>query len=131
MKLFEIFKKKDYPAKEEKSYQPPTNNDNAHLPLDGIGLGVMPVDGVFALLSSSCVVTGKISNGYFSVGDSVEIIHKDGSIIKSSIGEIEKNMQKIDRVQAGDNASLMFRDVNKRNVQPGDMIRNIGRPEEE
>ena len=88
--------------------------------------GVMPVDDVFAISSSACVVTGKISNGYFSVGDSVKIIHKDGSIIKSSVSEIEKTMRKIDQVQAGDNASLMFRGVNKRNVQPGDMIRNIG-----
>ena len=131
MKLFKSFKKNDSPAKEKISYQPPTNNDNSHLPFDGIGLGVMPVDGVFAISSSACVVTGKISNGYFSVGDSVEIIHKDGSIISSSVSAIEKTMRKIDRVQAGDNASLMFQDVNKRNVQPGDMIRNIGRPEEE
>ena len=149
MKFFGNFKKKDTPVKDEKSYQSFTNNDDSSVssdgksyqsstnnndscvPLDGTSFGIMPVDDVFALSANGCVVIGKISNGYFSVGDSVEIIHKDGSITSSSVGGIEIFMKKYDWVQAGDNADIMLRDVNKSNVRPGDVIRNIGRPEEE
>ena len=87
------------------------------------GPGVMPVANVFGTMYS-CMVTGSISEGSFTVGDDVTIHHANGSTTDTAILAIEVGlMKKVDVVLMGQHATIQLDGIAKSAVQPGAVIR--------
>ena len=81
------------------------------------------VEDVFMIPGRGCVVTGKISDGSFSVGDQVEILHEDTSIDITEIEGIEMLRKVYNTANKGDNVGIMLKDITKDDVVKGDVIR--------
>ena len=87
------------------------------------GPGVMPITNVFGTLYS-CIVTGSISEGSFTVGDDVTICHANGSATDTAILAIEVGlMKKVDSVSKGEHASIQLDGLAKSAVQPGAVMK--------
>ncbi len=86
---------------------------------------LMPVEDVFTITGRGTVATGRIERGVISVGDPVEIIGmmKDGEgPLKSTITGVEMFRKLLDRGEAGDNAGLLLRGIEKTQIKRGMVI---------
>jgi elongation factor Tu len=86
---------------------------------------LMPVEDVFTITGRGTVATGRIERGVINVGDSVEIIGmmKEGEkTITSTITGVEMFRKLLDRGEAGDNAGLLLRGVDKDAIRRGMVI---------
>ena len=86
---------------------------------------LMPVEDVFSITGRGTVATGRIEKGIIKVGESVEIVGmmKDGEKpIVSTITGVEMFRKLLDRGEAGDNAGLLLRGVEKDQVRRGMVI---------
>ena len=73
---------------------------------------LMPVEDVFSITGRGTVGTGRIERGIINVGDEVDIIGMD-SDTKSVVTGVEMFRKLLDQGQAGDNAGLLLRGVDK------------------
>ena len=86
---------------------------------------LMPVEDVFSIKGRGTVVTGRIERGIVKVGDEIEIIGiKDTK--KSVVTGVEMFRQSLDQGQAGDNAGVLLRGVEKDDVQRGQVLAKPG-----
>lgn len=86
---------------------------------------LMPVEDVFSITGRGTVATGRIERGVINVGDAVEIIGmmKDDELpIKSTVTGVEMFRKLLDRGEAGDNAGLLLRGVDKTQIKRGMVI---------
>lgn len=86
---------------------------------------LMPVEDVFTITGRGTVATGRIERGVINVGDPVEIIGmmKDGDpALKSTITGVEMFRKLLDRGEAGDNAGLLLRGIEKTQIKRGMVI---------
>lgn len=86
---------------------------------------LMPVEDVFTITGRGTVATGRIERGVINVGDPVEIIGmmKDGDPpLKSTITGVEMFRKLLDRGEAGDNAGLLLRGIEKTQIKRGMVI---------
>ena len=86
---------------------------------------LMPVEDVFSITGRGTVATGRIEKGIIKVGESVEIVGmmKDGEKpIVSTITGVEMFRKLLDRGEAGDNAGLLLRGVEKDQIRRGMVI---------
>ncbi len=86
---------------------------------------LMPVEDVFTITGRGTVATGRIERGVINVGDAVEIIGmmKEGEkAISSTITGVEMFRKILDRGEAGDNAGLLLRGVDKDQIRRGMVI---------
>jgi elongation factor Tu len=86
---------------------------------------LMPVEDVFTITGRGTVATGRIERGVINVGDPVEIIGmmKDGEpALKSTITGVEMFRKLLDRGEAGDNAGLLLRGIEKTQIKRGMVI---------
>jgi elongation factor Tu len=86
---------------------------------------LMPVEDVFTITGRGTVATGRIERGVINVGDPVEIIGmmKEGEkTITSTITGVEMFRKLLDRGEAGDNAGLLLRGVDKDMIRRGMVI---------
>jgi len=86
---------------------------------------LMPVEDVFSITGRGTVATGSIERGVINTGDEVEIIGlmKEGEKnLKSVITGVEMFRKILDRGQAGDNAGLLLRGIQKDQVKRGQVI---------
>ena len=86
---------------------------------------LMPVEDVFTITGRGTVATGRIERGVINVGDPVEIIGmmKDGELpMKSTITGVEMFRKLLDRGEAGDNAGLLLRGIEKTQIKRGMVI---------
>ncbi len=85
---------------------------------------LMPVEDVFTITGRGTVATGRIERGVINVGDPVEIIgmQKDGEMLKSTITGVEMFRKILDRGEAGDNAGLLLRGIEKEQIRRGMVI---------
>ena len=82
---------------------------------------LMPVEDVFTITGRGTVATGRIERGVINVGDKVEILGF-GEKIDSTITGVEMFRKLLDRGEAGDNAGLLLRGVDKTMVRRGMVI---------
>jgi len=82
---------------------------------------LMPVEDVFTITGRGTVATGRIERGVINVGDKVEILGF-GEKIDSTITGVEMFRKLLDRGEAGDNAGLLLRGVDKTQVRRGMVI---------
>jgi len=86
---------------------------------------LMPVEDVFSITGRGTVATGRIERGVINVGDPVEIIGMmpEGQKPKTStITGVEMFRKILDRGEAGDNAGLLLRGINKEDIERGQVI---------
>jgi elongation factor Tu len=86
---------------------------------------LMPVEDVFSITGRGTVATGRIERGVINVGESVEILGmmKDGEKpIVSTVTGVEMFRKLLDRGEAGDNAGLLLRGVDKEQIKRGMVI---------
>ena len=86
---------------------------------------LMPVEDVFSITGRGTVGTGRIERGIINVGDEVDIIGMDAHD-KSVVTGVEMFRKILDQGQAGDNAGLLLRGVEKENLKRGQVVAKPG-----
>ena len=79
---------------------------------------LMPVEDVFSITGRGTVGTGRIERGMIKVGDEVDIVGL-GADKKSVVTGVEMFRKELDEGQAGDNAGLLLRGVDKEWLKRG------------
>jgi elongation factor Tu len=86
---------------------------------------LMPVEDVFSIKGRGTVVTGRVERGITKVNDTIEIVGIKPT--KSTvITGIEMFRKSLDDAQAGDNAGLLLRGVEKSDIERGQVIAKPG-----
>ena len=81
----------------------------------------MPVEDVFSITGRGTVATGRIESGIVKVGENVEIVGMDADQ-KSVCTGVEMFRKILDEGQAGDNAGILLRGIEKEQIQRGQVI---------
>src|SRR6056297_3511190 len=74
---------------------------------------LMPVEDVFSITGRGTVATGRIERGVVELNDEVEIVGIIEDPLKSVVTGIEMFRRLLDRGEAGDNAGILLRGINK------------------
>ncbi len=82
---------------------------------------LMPVEDVFSITGRGTVGTGRIERGIINVGDEVAIIGMDADT-KSVVTGVEMFRKILDQGQAGDNAGLLLRGIDKEDLKRGQVV---------
>ena len=86
---------------------------------------LMPVEDVFSITGRGTVATGRIERGVINTGDPVEIIGMmaaDAKPLTSTITGVEMFRKILERGEAGDNAGLLLRGIDKADIKRGMVI---------
>ena len=83
---------------------------------------LMPVEDVFSITGRGTVATGRIERGIVNTGEPVDIIGMGADGLKSTITGVEMFRKILDRGQAGDNAGLLLRGIEKTDIRRGMII---------
>lgn len=86
---------------------------------------LMPIEDVFSITGRGTVATGRIERGVINVGDSVEIIgmmEPGAKPLTSTVTGVEMFRKLLDRGEAGDNAGLLLRGIDKDAIRRGMVI---------
>jgi elongation factor Tu len=83
---------------------------------------LMPIEDVFSITGRGTVATGRIETGIANTGDPVEIIGMGAEKLTSTITGIEMFRQILDRGEAGDNAGILLRGIEKSQISRGMVI---------
>ena len=87
---------------------------------------LMPIEDVFSITGRGTVATGRIETGIAKTGDPVEIIGMGAEKLTSTITGIEMFRQILDRGEAGDNAGILLRGIDKNQISRGMVITKPG-----
>ncbi len=87
---------------------------------------LMPIEDVFSITGRGTVATGRIETGIANKGDSVDIIGMGAEKLTSTITGIEMFRQILDRGEAGDNAGILLRGIDKDQISRGMVITKPG-----
>jgi elongation factor Tu len=82
---------------------------------------LMPVEDVFSIKGRGTVVTGKIEQGVIKLGDEIEIVGIRDTR-KTAVTGIEMFHKLLDQGQAGDNAGLLLRGIERTDVERGQVL---------
>ena len=83
---------------------------------------LMPIEDVFSITGRGTVATGRIETGIIKVGDPVEIIGMGAEKLKSVVTGVEMFRKLLDEGEAGDNAGLLLRGIDKDEIRRGMVI---------
>ncbi|WP_299674774.1 elongation factor Tu [uncultured Tenacibaculum sp.] len=83
---------------------------------------LMPIEDVFSITGRGTVATGRIETGIINSGDPVEIIGMGTEKLTSTVTGIEMFRQILDRGEAGDNAGILLRGIDKTDIKRGMVI---------
>ena len=83
---------------------------------------LMPVEDVFSITGRGTVATGRIESGVANTGEEVDIIGMGAEKLKSTITGIEMFRKILDRGEAGDNAGILLRGIEKTDIKRGMVI---------
>jgi elongation factor Tu len=86
---------------------------------------LMPIEDVFSITGRGTVATGRIERGIINTGETVSIIGmmKDGEKpLTSTVTGVEMFRKILDRGEAGDNAGLLLRGIEKDQIHRGMVI---------
>ena len=82
---------------------------------------LMPVEDVFSITGRGTVGTGRIERGIIKVGDEVEVVGM-GDQKKTTVTGVEMFRKLLDEGQAGDNAGLLLRGLDKEDLKRGQVL---------
>jgi elongation factor Tu len=83
---------------------------------------LMPVEDVFTITGRGTVATGRIERGAIKVGEPVEIIGLMDGKLSSTCTGVEMFRKLLDRGEAGDNAGILLRGIEKTAIKRGMVI---------
>jgi elongation factor Tu len=87
---------------------------------------LMPIEDVFSITGRGTVATGRIETGIIHVGDPVDIIGMGAEKLKSVCTGVEMFRKLLDTGEAGDNAGLLLRGIDKDAIRRGMVIAKPG-----
>jgi elongation factor Tu len=83
---------------------------------------LMSVEDVFSITGRGTVATGRIERGVIKVGEAVEIVGLMDANLNSVVTGVEMFKKLLDRGEAGDNAGLLLRGIEKSQIRRGMVI---------
>ncbi|MBM3413619.1 MAG: elongation factor Tu [Bacteroidetes bacterium] len=83
---------------------------------------LMSVEDVFSITGRGTVATGRIERGRIKVGESVEIVGLTAEPLASTVTGVEMFRKILDEGEAGDNAGLLLRGIEKTQIRRGQVI---------
>jgi elongation factor Tu len=83
---------------------------------------LMSVEDVFTITGRGTVATGRIERGVIKVGENVEIVGFNEAPLSSTCTGVEMFKKLLDRGEAGDNAGLLLRGIEKKDIRRGMVI---------
>jgi elongation factor Tu len=83
---------------------------------------LMSVEDVFTITGRGTVATGRIERGRIKVGESVEIVGLIPTPLNSTCTGVEMFRKLLDEGEAGDNAGLLLRGIEKKDIRRGMVI---------
>ena len=87
---------------------------------------LMPVEDVFSITGRGTVATGRIESGVVNVGEPLDIIGLGAEKLKTVCTGVEMFRKILDRGEAGDNAGLLLRGIDKKEICRGMVIAKPG-----
>jgi elongation factor Tu len=87
---------------------------------------LMSVEDVFSIKGRGTVVTGRVDRGMITPNSEVEIVGLRDTTRKVVVTSMEMFHKILDRVEAGDNAGLLLRGVNRDEVERGQVLAKPG-----
>jgi len=86
---------------------------------------LMPVEDVFTITGRGTVATGRVERGQLKAGESLEIIGlKDTATTVAT--SMEMFRKTLDYVEAGDNAGILLRGVDRKSIERGQVLAKPG-----
>ncbi|MBU1099968.1 MAG: elongation factor Tu [Bacteroidetes bacterium] len=86
---------------------------------------LMPVEDVFSITGRGTVATGRVERGQVKIGTEVELIglgiHK-----KTVVTGVEMFRKELDSAMAGDNAGILMRGIDKKEIDRGMVLAKVG-----
>jgi len=83
---------------------------------------LMSVEDVFSITGRGTVATGRIERGRIKVGEGVEIVGLIETPLTSTVTGVEMFRKLLDEGEAGDNAGLLLRGIEKTQIRRGMVI---------
>src|SRR5215217_6339584 len=83
---------------------------------------LMSVEDVFSITGRGTVATGRIERGIIKVSEPVEIVGLIDAPLNSVVTGVEMFKKLLDRGEAGDNAGLLLRGIEKKDIRRGMVI---------
>lgn len=83
---------------------------------------LMSVEDVFSITGRGTVATGRIERGRIKIGDPVEIVGLIPKPLTSTVTGIEMFKKLLDEGEAGDNAGILLRGIEKKDIRRGMVI---------
>ncbi len=80
---------------------------------------LMSVEDVFSITGRGTVATGRIERGRVKVGDAIEIVGLMEKPLTSTVTGVEMFKKLLDEGEAGDNAGLLLRGIEKNQIRRG------------
>jgi len=80
---------------------------------------LMSVEDVFSITGRGTVATGRIERGRIKVGDAIEIVGLQEKPLASTVTGVEMFKKLLDEGEAGDNAGLLLRGIEKTQIRRG------------
>jgi elongation factor Tu len=80
---------------------------------------LMSVEDVFSITGRGTVATGRIERGRIKVGEAIEIVGLMETPLNSTVTGVEMFRKLLDQGEAGDNAGLLLRGIEKTQVRRG------------
>ncbi len=86
---------------------------------------LMPIEDVFTITGRGTVVTGRVERGQLKLNDEIEIVGLKETK-KSVVTGIEMFRKQLDYAEAGDNAGVLLRGINRDDVERGQVLAKPG-----
>lgn len=83
---------------------------------------LMPIEDVFSITGRGTVATGRIERGVIKTGEPVDILGMGAENLKSTVTGVEMFRKILERGEAGDNAGLLLRGIEKDQIRRGMVI---------
>jgi elongation factor Tu len=87
---------------------------------------LMPIEDVFTITGRGTVVTGRVERGQIKVGEPVEIVGIHEEKQSSTVTGVEMFRKLLDQAEAGDNAGILLRGIEKNDVTRGMVLAKPG-----
>ena len=87
---------------------------------------VMSIEDVMTITGRGTVVTGRIETGIVKINDSVEIVGLGANKLSTTVTGIEMFKKTLNEGRAGDNAGILLRDIDKKQVERGMVLAKPG-----
>ena len=81
-----------------------------------------PIEDVFSITGRGTVATGRIETGIANTGDSVDIIGMGAEKLTSTVTGVEMFRKILEKGEAGDNAGILLRGIEKADIKRGMVI---------